>query len=363
MQPIPLIAVTGGPCGGKSTFLAHADALLHRHRIRPIVIPETATELITAGITPAQLGTLDFQEVLLFYQLDREEQYQAMAARLAEHERPVILCDRGALDAAAYVDPTQFDTLMNRLGSSRARLMERYALVVHLTTAADGAEAHYTHTNNAARSETPEEARALDWRTQHAWIGHPHHVIIDNSTDFAEKMRRALGALARVLNMPAPTEIERKWRILNFAPSFIPEDAAVREITQDYLADTGGAGRRVRKSVYDGEIAYFYTEKMSTAHPATRIERERRIGELEYEQLLRERAPDCRTVKKTRYCFVYAGKLLEVDVFHADTAPGLVLVEVELQDPDEPVTLPPEWQVKEVTEDPAYQNATIARAA
>jgi len=38
----------------------------------------------------------------------------------------------------------------------------RYDLVLHLVTAAHGAEKFYTRSNNATRKETPEQARALD---------------------------------------------------------------------------------------------------------------------------------------------------------------------------------------------------------
>ena len=40
----------------------------------------------------------------------------------------------------------------------------RYDLVLHLVTAASGAEAFYTNANNTARRETADEARGLDSR-------------------------------------------------------------------------------------------------------------------------------------------------------------------------------------------------------
>lgn len=50
----------------------------------------------------------------------------------------------------------------------------RYDAIIHLVTAADGAEKYYTLDNCVARSETPELARLLDLNTQKAWLGHPH---------------------------------------------------------------------------------------------------------------------------------------------------------------------------------------------
>jgi len=49
-------------------------------------------------------------------------------------------------------------------------------MVLHLVTAADGAEKFYTLENNQARSETPEVARIVDRKTQMVWNGHPYHV-------------------------------------------------------------------------------------------------------------------------------------------------------------------------------------------
>lgn len=52
--------------------------------------------------------------------------------------------------------------------------------VVHLVTAADGAEQHYTTVNNSIRTETPEEARILDKKTLDAWNDHPGRILAPN---------------------------------------------------------------------------------------------------------------------------------------------------------------------------------------
>jgi hypothetical protein len=68
----------------------------------------------------------------------------------------------------------------------------RYDQVIHLVTAAVGAEVHYTKANNAARRETPSEAAELDSKVLEAYIGHPRLSIVDNRTDFGQKMDRTL---------------------------------------------------------------------------------------------------------------------------------------------------------------------------
>ena len=358
MPHIPIVVISGGPCGGKSTFLAQAREWLEKFDLYPLIISETATELITAGASPKALGLELFQERLFLYSLDRENHYLEIA-RGMRRRGVVILCDRGVLDCAAYMGEDAYGKMIGRQGYTQEELMRRYHLMVHLVTAADGAEEHYTLSNNAARSETAEEARTLDAKTKQAWLGHPHHIVIDNSTDFATKMRRALRSLARILNMPEPTEIERKFRVLNFRPNFIPKEAVAIEITQDYLVCRGPGERRVRKRVRDGETSYFYTEKVPTAQSGTRIERERQISEEEYRQLLAERDPALYTIEKTRHTFPFWGRLFELDIFRGRNA-GLVMLEVELQHLDDELRLPSAWDTVEVTDDPSYKNRALA---
>lgn len=77
----------------------------------------------------------------------------------------------------------------------------RYDIVIHLVTAADGAESFYTTANNAARTETAAQARDLDRAVAECYAAHPRHVVIDNSTDFEGKVRR-LGRARTTQAMP-----------------------------------------------------------------------------------------------------------------------------------------------------------------
>ncbi len=357
-----VIAITGGPCAGKTTFMALAQQWLEKHGIHVIVLSETATELINAGFSPAILGFNKFQEELLIYSLKREDYYRTLSHNLKGWRKVVILCDRGVFDSAAYIGKPNFMALIDLFGYKMHDLLNRYKMALHLVSTALGAEDHYTRTNNSARSEDVAAARALEFKTQDAWMGHPHHVLIDNSTDFETKMNRALGALARVLDMPEPTEIERKFRVFNFTKDSIPSDAVVIEITQDYLMRHGPVERRVRKYSFGGGSSFYYTEKSPTNEPAVRIERERIITEEEYFRFLEERDPKLTTIKKTRYCFSFEGRRLELDVYTSGKTKGmgLVILEIELQELNEQIILPP-WKTEEVTGQPQYSNYQLAQ--
>ncbi|MFZ1075581.1 MAG: ATP-binding protein [Minisyncoccia bacterium] len=158
MPGIPVIAITGGPCGGKSTFMVRALEWLANFGYHTLIVSETATELISAGASPAVLGLDAFQEHLLLYTIRREEHYLEIARAITGSDRRVvILCDRGVLDCAAYMGPEPYRKMIARLGYTQEQLRARYHLVVHLVSAAIGAEKFYTLANNAARSESPEE--------------------------------------------------------------------------------------------------------------------------------------------------------------------------------------------------------------
>ncbi len=66
-----------------------------------------------------------------------------------------------------------------------------------------------------------------------------------------------------------------------------------------------------------------------------------------------------RTIEKTRYQHRQDGLCWEIDVFEGENA-GLVIAEVELNDPEQMVPLP-DWIGAEVTNLPAYGNSSLSR--
>ena len=97
-------------------------------------------------------------------------------------QKTVILCDRGVMDGKAYTSQQCWQALLDETAWSTIQLRDRrYEAVMHLVTAANGAEKFYTGDNNQARYETVEEAIALDGKLIDAWVGHPSFAIIENN--------------------------------------------------------------------------------------------------------------------------------------------------------------------------------------
>lgn len=276
-------------------------------------------------------------------------------------EKVLIVCDRGALDNKAYMDEVEFQTALAFMNTNEVDLRDRYDAVFHLVTAAKGAREFYTTANNAARSESPEAAAALDDKLISAWTGHPHFRVIENSGDFEQKMRRLITEISAFLGEPEPYEIERKFLIEYPDVAWLEQNPNCRkiDIIQTYLRSDENEEVRVRQRGFDGHYIYFKTTKRKVSD-VKRIEVEKRLSQEEYLELLMEADTTRRQIRKTRYCLTYEGQYFEIDLypFWDDKA----IAEIELSDENAVIVFPKQVKViKEVTDDEMYKNASLAK--
>ncbi len=193
------IAVTGGPCAGKTTVMAALKKSLERDDWAVSVVPEAATILLEAG---AQLIGGDDNETLVLqanlFRFQRELETAVQLGVLYEH-RHVVLIDRGLMDNKAYVTEWMWGRLLAAIGTTDEKILKRYDAVLHLQSAACGAEEHYKQTE--VRRETIEQARALETRTADAWLGHQLWALTMNGGDgFDGKVERAVAACRFMLD-------------------------------------------------------------------------------------------------------------------------------------------------------------------
>ena len=361
MQTISKIVLTGGPCGGKSTALSRIEQIYTAMGYKVVFVSETATELITGGVAPWLINNVDFQTSLLSMQLFREKTYEQLAGKLSD-EKVLVVCDRGALDNKAYMSENDFLEVLSALNTNEVDLRDNYDAVFHLVSAADGAETFYTTANNEARTETIEQAIMLDRSLISSWTGHPHLRVIDNSTNFEEKIARLIREVSHFLGEPKPFEIERKFLIkqpdIKMLES-LPNCQKI-DIIQTYLVSPDSDSElRIRQRGCDGNYIYIKTEKRKISN-VKRVEVEKRLSKSEYLSLLMNADTSLRQIRKTRYCLMFEQQYFEIDIYPFWN--NQAIAEIELVNEDQQINFPDFINViREVTDDERYKNSSLAK--
>lgn len=358
MGNIVKIALTGGPCGGKTEALKYLKSELEKLGVRVFTLEETATSLMEEGITPKSAGSFEFHSRLFEKQYNKEKELYKTAMESGA-KVSAIICDRGLLDNRAYVAENDFERYSGSFGLSENKIRCMYDGVFHLVTAADGAREHY-NTENSVRTETSEKARELDKKLLALWTGSPHLRIIDNSTGFEQKLSRLLEEVKAVIGIPKPLEIERKFLIKYPDIEMLDSIDTCRRVpvTQAYL-DTPEEGKfRIRRRGEGKDAVYIKTVKRKI-NDLTHIEIEDYISENEFYSYLEQKKYVHGVISKDRYCIALNSMYYELDVypFFNDRA----TLEIELLSEDQPYVLPDFVEViREVTFEKQYKNKYLA---
>ena len=186
------VALTGGPCAGKSSAMEYLTEKLNGMGINVVVAPEAATQIINEGVVP---GTLSFQKIVFERQLALEDAANQEAAN--NNNTTVVLYDRALYNQLAYISELDFDSFLKEFNVENVD--KRYDGVIHLVSASVGTNA-YTTANNAARLESLEEAQIMEKKTRFASSHYDGTVVIDNSTNFEGKLERVLDSVLNIIN-------------------------------------------------------------------------------------------------------------------------------------------------------------------
>ncbi len=363
MKTIKRIVFTGGPCSGKTTFMSRAEEIFAERGYRVIVDHESATDLISGGISPATLGMYQFQKYCIALQLKKEELcYEA--AQEIEGEKVLIFIDRGIFDDKGYVSDEEFKEILSSFDMKKEEINSRYDLVMHLVTSAKGQEEAYTLSNNAARYESIEDARKVDDTILESWKDHPNRKIIANDVDFDQKLRRAIQTVFAYLGEEKPVEVFKKYlvevndEVLNKVK--LEKNPSYVHILQHYLLSSPQIEKRIRRREKDGNTLYYYSEAtMLTSNK--RIKRDRIISERQYIDYSVEIDPTLNMIDKERYGFIFNEHFFKLDVFSFDKSKGLLSVQIPNE--NEKIVLPDYFKViKDVSEDKNYKNYFLAKS-
>ena len=176
------VVLTGGPGAGKTAVL---EMLAHDVCSHVVITREAAGILFAGGFPRSRDPRMRraAQRAIFHVQVELENM-------LADSNAAIILFDRGIVDGSAYwPGPGSF---WGDVGMTREDALSRYDAVVHMRS--PDAPNGYGH-QNPLRTESPDEARAIDDRILAAWNGHPHRFIIDATPNFLTKAERALALI------------------------------------------------------------------------------------------------------------------------------------------------------------------------
>lgn len=363
MNKIKRIVLTGGPCAGKTTALVRINDHFSSLGYKVFMIPEVPTMVTQSGwnyLTDNKDFYYEGEKMILELQMELEDKIQ----RLAEtcNEPCVIVCDRGAMDISAYISDELWQQITSECGTSTSELHgDRYDAVLHLVSAADGAEKYYTTANNAQRYEKADEeglaiARSLDKKIIKAWTGHPHLRVINNGEDFERKMQRVIKEISAVLELPQSIEEECKYivEVVGKLPECIEST-----ITQTYLVGEPGCEIRLRQRVSEGNVINIHTTRRKISDTEELVT-ERQISNNLYETMLQQADPYRHKIQKNRKSFIWHGQFFELDTYNGDEK-GLMILETKGILCHDDLKLPPFLKIiKDITGNRNFYNYNLA---
>lgn len=180
------IAVTGGPCAGKTALINVLSMHFHK-QLTPV--EEAGSFLFHSSFKRRHddAGLRSQQRLIYHIQREFEELAEIDASTMG------ILCDRGALDSLAYWPGTERE-FFNSIHSSLNEELHRYDWVIHIDSAPP-----VDLGINGIRTETVEEILALNEKIKSVWKNHPRRIVLPNDLDFEGKAKVAVSVVERMI--------------------------------------------------------------------------------------------------------------------------------------------------------------------
>ena len=373
---IYLVCVTGGPCAGKTTALAEITEMFPEHIV--YTLPELATLVVTAGQSldhsqkdPGIEGQL--VRKFISHMMATEDYFTNVG--MHEQKDVIVLTDRGCIDPKPYSDKETWSQLMSEAGWSEDDLTNnRYDLVIHLVTAADGAVDYYTKVNNKARRETADEAKIMDKQTQDAWLNHHNFKIIHNHYgSFQGKLNKIYQQVGDLVgynpsfNLASKFLLPDDFDIEAAIPQHIPSSTFSQQI--DYLE----VDNPEKVSAYisfryndDGKETYTHVVRNLSKNLDKRREQKSQIRKHVYRLFNSQRDLNKKTLHKKITSFNYSNTSFVVEEFFGDNKYAnrihkILRYERSINEGGIPIEIP-EWLplVKDVSGRKEYHSYSLA---
>lgn len=195
----PRIALTGGPCGGKSTFIQlYPKHLLPWH---VITVEESASALkVEAAACSIKFRSNDpvFQQKVLHRQL-RAEQTALLEAN-SRVEQTIVLTDRGMFDSVAFIPFPTYEAQLEILQLTPQSAMARYDAIVFLRSFALFGGAIGNNSGVADLNALQKHVSYVETTLLAHLSPHPNLIVIDAEVNFREKMWQTHRAIASAVD-------------------------------------------------------------------------------------------------------------------------------------------------------------------
>ncbi|XP_070521572.1 TRPL translocation defect protein 14 isoform X1 [Cardiocondyla obscurior] len=335
---------------------------------RPDCALSSRTWVGSGGIKFSDLNAEEgfkFQENLLRTMIQIENTFFQLGESCSRN--CLIICDRGAMDASAFISKDKWELMMASNGWNNVELRDnRYNQIIHMVSAANGAEDFYSTEEHACRSEGVELARELDYKAAAAWVGHPYFDVIDNRQDFETKICRMIECVCQKLGIDTGDRLRassRKVKFLVKAP--LPADSEFPpfqdfDVVHNYLQSNNPKMQaRLRKRGQKGHWSYIHTIRRPKMCGQV-IEVKTQLTHRDYLNMLAQRDDSHFTIFKRRRCFLINNQYFQLDIYREPAHPrcrGLMLLETYTAlTGDELKNILPQFLTieKEVTGNPDY---------
>lgn len=187
------ILITGGPCGGKTTFIRESTATLDPLGIKVLTSQEAATLIINSGADSRLLG---FQEKVYWHysviklQMGIEDNLFFLSNNVKwNYKHTLLLCDRGSLDSKAFCTSSEWRAVLNLGGWKEIDFYNRYDSVIFMETIARLDAAFYLSKINSIRIEDPDQAVKSDEFLYREWSSHPKFSFVKSNISFSQKLK------------------------------------------------------------------------------------------------------------------------------------------------------------------------------
>lgn len=199
---IAKIALTGGPCAGKTTTISRIEEHLNDLGYHVLTLSECATETIKSGIRPFgsnAVGVYEFENEILNLQLFKEKRFEDFIKYYSSDTKIIILCDRGSVDVCAYLGKENYERMLKENNLKHEDLIKEYDLVIHMITVAANMENRYSNANNKARFEDSDEAISVDNNIKEAWKDHKNLKVVPVCDYLEDKIQIAINYVDELL--------------------------------------------------------------------------------------------------------------------------------------------------------------------